>query len=145
MSFEANSDRYISLLQEFLAEAVTPSAFVNDFFALWKTDSDEEHDQKLKWQRPFDEELIAQHADGRITGEQFSEQWARLWNISSDGKALRNVLDRIFTTCDVYNEDDNREEYELDETQFRNEIQSLDIELKAANKGVNRSGGTAGS
>lgn len=130
------------LLDQFLSGTLTPSAFVIDFFALWKVDRDNEYGQKLQWERPFDEELIRQRTSGLLSGRQFSEQWQRLWGVTPEGQSLRSVLDRVFTTCDVYNEDDNRAEYELDEIRFRNEIQSLFLELKAANMVVNPSGGS---
>ncbi|MDP1564539.1 MAG: hypothetical protein Q8M16_24425, partial [Pirellulaceae bacterium] len=129
----------------FLSETVTPSVFVDAFFTLWKLDCDEEYKQTLQWERPFDEELIRQRMSGLLAGDQFSEQWQHLWGWTPEGKALRNVLGRVFTTCDVYNEDDNRAPYELDEIRFRSEIQSLLVELKAANKAVNPSGGSGGN
>ena len=101
---------------------------------VWKHDRDEEDSLRLTWDRPYDQELIKRRQSGALTDREFFEQWSRLWGISETGRVLRGVLDRVFTACDVFNEDQERASYELDETGLRREAQQLIAELEAASK-----------
>lgn len=120
----------------------------SDFIAQWKRDRDHDESVRQTWDRPYDQELMAALHTQEISSEQFTQEWQKLWCISPDDAAIRNILDRIFTTCDVLNEDNDREAYELSSEQFEAEIHSLAAELRlqtAANKAVNPSGGSGGS
>jgi hypothetical protein len=140
MSFESNVNIYQSLMRRFLARDVSAGDFVLQFIELWKRDRDEEDHVRLTWDRPYDQELIKQHQSGALTDGELSEQWRRLWGISEPGAVLRGVLDRVFTACDVFNENPERASYELDEAGLRSEVQHLIVELKAANQALNPTG-----
>ncbi len=140
MSYESNINIYQELLRDFLAETISTSDFALQFMELWKHDRDEEDRVRHSWDRPYDQELIQQRTSRALTADEFSEQWYRLWGISEQGRVLRGVLNREFTACDVFNEDDERAVYELGEMELRREVRTLLAELNAANKALNPTG-----
>ncbi|PQK93076.1 colicin immunity domain-containing protein [Pantoea ananatis] len=70
--------------------------------------------------------------DGRLSADVFSEAYIELWRIERDNKNILNydvkiseTLSSIFCLADMYNPDDDREDYEFSEEQLRDEIRKL--------------------
>ncbi|MBA4823311.1 colicin immunity domain-containing protein [Pantoea ananatis] len=70
--------------------------------------------------------------DGRLSADVFSEAYIELWRIERDNKNILNYdvkisenLSSIFCLADMYNPDDDREDYEFSEEQLRDEIRKL--------------------
>jgi hypothetical protein len=73
---------------------------------------------------------------GRLSATAFSESYIELWRIERDNKNILNYdekvsecLSSIFCVADIYNPDDDREEYEFNEEQLCNEVRKLIAEL----------------
>ncbi|WP_092446294.1 MULTISPECIES: colicin immunity domain-containing protein [unclassified Pseudomonas] len=69
---------------------------------------------------------------GRLTAEIFSEAYIELWKIERDRKILQldepslsECLSSIFCAADMYESNESREEYELDDEMLRAEVASL--------------------
>ena len=66
---------------------------------------------------------------GRLSAEKFVDSFQEMWKIerddgllSEDEDRLSEALSSIFCLADLYNPDDDREDYELDENQLREEV-----------------------
>lgn len=69
---------------------------------------------------------------GRLTAEIFSEAYIELWKIERDRNvlhldepSLNECLSSIFCAADMYEPNESREEYELDDEMLRAEVASL--------------------
>ncbi|WP_145529792.1 colicin immunity domain-containing protein [Yersinia alsatica] len=68
----------------------------------------------------------------RLSATVFSEAYIELWRIERDNKNtlsydvnISNCLSSIFCLADMYNPDKDREEYEFNDDQLRDEINKL--------------------
>ncbi|QMV53026.1 colicin immunity domain-containing protein [Ewingella americana] len=73
---------------------------------------------------------------GRLNGTVFTEAYSELWRIERDSgltlkdeDKLSECLSSIFCLADLYNPEPDREDYELDEEQLRDQISKLVDEL----------------
>lgn len=120
MSFQKNQHRYLGLMTRFAEGKLSGSLFVAKFMELWRKDRDADYEIKKSWNVPYDEMLIASLRKGKITKEEFARKWNALWGLSETDQRLRDLLDTIFTACDVFNPDANsREDYEYSEDELR--------------------------
>lgn len=69
---------------------------------------------------------------GRLSAVVFVEAYMELWRIERDNKNILNYdenvsecLSSIFCLADIFNPDDDREEYEFDGEQLRKQINKL--------------------
>jgi hypothetical protein len=67
---------------------------------------------------------------GRLSVSEFANSYMELWKIERDNNILQYDHDRlseclstIFCLADLYNQENDRESYELDESQLRTEIE----------------------
>ncbi|KFB99278.1 colicin D family immunity protein [Trabulsiella guamensis ATCC 49490] len=77
-------------------------------------------------------EFARSFGSGRLSAVAFAEAYMELWRIERDNKNILNYdesvsecLSSVFCAADMYNPDDDREEYEFDDEQLRNEINKL--------------------
>lgn len=77
-------------------------------------------------------EFAKSFGSGRLSAVAFAEAYMELWRIERDNKNILNYddsvsecLSSIFCAADMYNPDDDREEYEFDDEQLRKEINKL--------------------
>ncbi|WP_422403781.1 colicin immunity domain-containing protein [Pseudomonas sp. GZD-209] len=77
-------------------------------------------------------EFARSYVAGRLTAEIFSEAYIELWKIERDRNilqldepALSECLSSIFCAADMYEPDDSREEYELDDEMLKSEVASF--------------------
>ncbi|PMU07451.1 colicin immunity protein [Pseudomonas sp. FW305-20] len=77
-------------------------------------------------------EFARSYVAGRLTAEIFSEAYIELWKIERDRNILQldepslsECLSSIFCAADMYEPDESREEYELDDEMLRSEVASL--------------------
>ncbi|RMR13703.1 colicin immunity domain-containing protein [Pseudomonas syringae group genomosp. 3] len=77
-------------------------------------------------------EFARSYAAGRLTSETFTEAYIELWKIERDRNVLQldepslsKCLSSIFCAADMYEPDDSREEYELDDGILRAEVANL--------------------
>jgi len=68
----------------------------------------------------------------KITADEFANSYMSKWKCERDGNLLEKdeehlseLLSSTFCLSDMYNPDDDREEYELNEEQLRDEINKL--------------------
>lgn len=68
----------------------------------------------------------------RLSAATFAEAYIELWRIERDSKNILNYdekisecLSTIFCMADMYNPDEDREEYEFNDEQLRGEINKL--------------------
>ena len=107
MSWENNYKKYINLLNSFINGELTASEFDWTYSHLWMKDRDEEY--KSEKYKKYKDRYIHE--------------------VSIEGRKLRNILDRVFTSCDVFNDDDDRAYYELNAVQLKEEVIKLREEL----------------
>ena len=72
---------------------------------------------------------------GRLSASAFAEAYIELWRIERDSKNILNYdekvsecLSTIFCMADMYNPDEDREEYEFNDEQLRDEINKLMVD-----------------
>jgi hypothetical protein len=77
-------------------------------------------------------ELAKQFINGNLLPEEFVEKFAILWREERDSEVslldddnLSEKLSTIFCFADLYNPNDDREDYEFDSDQLRTEIGDL--------------------
>ncbi|WP_368540818.1 colicin immunity domain-containing protein [Enterobacter soli] len=77
-------------------------------------------------------EFARSFGSGRLSAVAFADAYMELWRIERDSKNILNYdvnvsecLSSIFCVADMYNPDDDRDQYEFDEEQLRNEINKL--------------------
>lgn len=77
-------------------------------------------------------EFARSYVAGRLTAEIFSEAYIELWKIERDRNILQldepllsECLSSIFCAADMYEPNESREEYELDDEMLRSEVASL--------------------
>lgn len=77
-------------------------------------------------------EFVRSFGKGRLSAGAFAEAYMELWRIERDNQNLlhysdsvNECLSSIFCVADMYNPDDDREEYEFDDEQLHTEINKL--------------------
>lgn len=77
-------------------------------------------------------DFAIQFTDKKITTDSFVNEFIERWKQEgADGRILQDtpevseLLSTIFCFADLYNPNQNREEYELDETTLRSKVSSL--------------------
>lgn len=70
--------------------------------------------------------------DGRLSAEVFTDAYIELWRIERDNKnilsydvKLSECLSSAFCMADLFNPDEDREDYEFDEEKLRDELNKL--------------------
>ncbi|MEB8292135.1 colicin immunity domain-containing protein [Klebsiella michiganensis] len=77
-------------------------------------------------------EFARSFGSGRLSAVAFADAYMELWRIERDSKNILNYdenvsecLSSIFCVADMYNPDDDRDQYEFDEEELRKEINKL--------------------
>ncbi|KTC24034.1 MULTISPECIES: colicin immunity domain-containing protein [Pseudomonas] len=77
-------------------------------------------------------EFARSYVAGRLTAKVFSEAYIELWKIERDRNVLQldepslsECLSSIFCAADMYEPDESREEYELDDEMLKSKVASL--------------------
>lgn len=77
-------------------------------------------------------EFVRSFGSGRLSAVAFADAYMELWRIERDSKNILNYdenvsecLSSIFCVADMYNPDDDRDQYEFDEEELRKEINKL--------------------
>lgn len=77
-------------------------------------------------------EFARSYVAGRLTAEIFSVAYIELWKIERDRRllqldesALNECLSSIFCAADMYEPDESRAEYELDDEMLKSEVARL--------------------
>ncbi|MFB4392840.1 MULTISPECIES: colicin immunity domain-containing protein [unclassified Pseudomonas] len=83
-------------------------------------------------------EFARSYVAGRLTAEIFSEAYIELWKIERDRNLLQldepllsECLSSIFCAADMYEPDESREEYELDDEMLKSKVASLTQKIVA--------------
>jgi len=131
MSFRTNSHNYLDLMVRFAEGKLSGTHFVTKFMTLWREERDADYAIKKSWKAPYDEMLIDLLKKGKITKEEFAMKWNALWGLSKADQSFRDLSDKIFTACDVFNPDsDSREDYEYGEDELRTFVMKIVPQLK---------------
>jgi hypothetical protein len=120
MSYVANENRYLRLINQLLTSEVGGETFCQEFCSLWKADRDEQYADRNSWAERYDLQLIEAHGRGDISSEEFERKWVELFGYA-EYKHLLEMLDRIFTACDVFDPEPERE-IDIDEPQLKSEV-----------------------
>jgi len=114
-----NHKRFSDLILEFVEGETPADRFVPRFIKLWNKARDAQRSQKQSWSEPFDEQLKAAFLGKRISAEEFSAQWTKLWGYRSENDVkFLDLIDRLFSACDVYRHAP-RSDFEYDEDRLR--------------------------
>lgn len=77
-------------------------------------------------------EFARSYVAGRLTAEIFSAAYIELWKIERDKRLLQfdepelnECLSSIFCAADMYEQDESRAEYELDDEMLKSEVARL--------------------
>ncbi|MFP1724552.1 colicin immunity domain-containing protein [Lonsdalea quercina] len=77
-------------------------------------------------------DYIDSFIEKKITADEFADSYMSKWKCERDGNLLEKdedhlseLLSSTFCLADMYNPDDDREEYELNEAQLRDGIHKL--------------------
>ena len=120
MNFRTDPHRYFNLMTRFAEGKLSALRFVAKFMELWRKDRNADYEIKKSWNAPHDEMLIASLQKGKITRAEFKTKWNALWGLSERDRLTRELLDKVFTACDVFNPDAaSREDYEYSEDALR--------------------------
>lgn len=83
-------------------------------------------------------EFARSYVAGRLTAEIFSEAYIELWKIERDRNLLQldepllsECLSSIFCAAGMYEPDESREEYELDDEMLKSKVASLTQKIVA--------------
>lgn len=120
MGYVANEKQYVELIHQFLNSEIDIEIFCERFGSLWRADRDEEWSKRDTWAERYDLQLIEAFNRGDITGEEFQQKFAQLFE-SENYQDLMAMTDRVFTACDVFRVEPEAE-YEIDESELRREI-----------------------
>lgn len=82
-------------------------------------------------------DYIDEFIRNKITAAEFSDEYITRWKaerdnniLGKDAEDLSELLSSAFCLADMYNPDDDREEYELNDEQLRERINELVINYK---------------
>ncbi|ANC03827.1 colicin immunity domain-containing protein [Pseudomonas sp. MH2] len=83
-------------------------------------------------------EFARSYVAGRLTADIFSEAYIELWKIERDRNLLQldepllsECLSSIFCAADMYQPDESREEYELNDEMLKSKVASLTQKIVA--------------
>ena len=122
MSYLANEQNYLELINQFSDRKIDAEVFCQKWLSLWSIDRDEQYALTNSWSERYDLKLKDALNRNEITAEEFERKWVELYGYG-DYKHLLELVDRIFTACDVFSPKPENE-YEIDEKGLRNEIKS---------------------
>ena len=122
MSYVANEKQYLDLIHQLLNSEVDGETFCREFCPLWRADRDEQYAERDTWADRYDLQLTDAHNRGEISSEEFERKWVELFGYA-EYKHLLEMLDRIFTACDVFDPEPERE-FDIDEGQLKSEVAS---------------------
>ena len=120
MSYVANEKRYLQLINRLLSSEVDGETFCREFSSLWKSDRDEQYAERAAWPGRYDLQLIEAHSRGEISTEEFGRKWDDLFGYAGH-EHLLEMLDRVFTACDAFDPEPERE-MDIDESQLKREV-----------------------
>lgn len=76
--------------------------------------------------------LAKSFVSGRLDADEFANAFMEVWRyerdasiLINDGDELNQCLSTIFCLADIYNSDEDKEEYELDQAQLRSKISDV--------------------
>jgi hypothetical protein len=129
MSFETNFKIYLNLLNNLIDDTTKANNFILLFSKQWLKDQHNEYINLDIKEKARMLELGLLINEKRISDKEFLKKSNEIKRTSIESQKLRNILDRIFTTCKVYREDENRFHYEISKDKFIEEIKILRINL----------------
>ena len=123
MSYFENKSLYWDWITGFLEGRTAAPEFKKRFTKQWERDRDEQLACRGSWVRRFDLELDEALKNHQITAEEYGQKYLALFGVDTEAKRLfLEFLDKLYSACDCYYEDDEGgpiEEYEYTATQLR--------------------------
>ena len=133
MSYFANLDIYLNLLNNFINGSLSAVNFDVDYDRLWNKDRDEEALEFKDYVEDPNHPLLVKLRENEISAEEFGNLTGMLFGMSETQARIGSVLDRIFTTCMCFwpdiSDDEANPPLVLSEKFFRAEILVLFREL----------------
>jgi hypothetical protein len=131
MSYIANKEKYLFLMNSFLNEMLPYHEFEKKYFDLWRQDRDEEWQIVQSSGERADLALITALDNGEITKEQFESQWRKLFRYENEKKKrFGEILNNVFTSLDVcVTKPENT--WEIDERELRRIVEQAVKDIEA--------------
>lgn len=101
MSRTSRHEEFLLLMGGLLSRSLGDDAFCSEFTALWMRDRDETYAKKATWQQPYDELLIAAFQRGEMSGEDFRNEYAKLWGYADDVE-FQTIIDALHSACSMF-------------------------------------------
>lgn len=120
MSYVSNETQYLELIHQLIGSQIDGDYFCREFSSLCKIDGDELSSKSEVWPEQYDLQLIESHRQGKISPDEFERKWVELWGYG-EYVHLLEMLDSIFTACDVFNPMPKLE-YEIDDAQLKRDV-----------------------
>ncbi|HEU0178659.1 MAG TPA: colicin immunity domain-containing protein [Blastocatellia bacterium] len=131
MSYIANKEKYLLLMQSFLNDMLPYQKFKKQYFDLWRQDRDEEWQIVQSSGERADLALITALNNGEITKEQFESRWRQLFRYENEKKKrLGEILNNVFTSLDVC-VTEPKNTWEIDEQELRRIVEQAVKDIEA--------------
>lgn len=118
------------IITKFLNHEISPDLFISEFTELWMTFRDDQMKIKESWDRPYDQELISERIQGKLTSEEFSEKYLELWGITEfkDFDKMINYIHSLFSSYAPEPES----EWQVNEDNLRAQVTNIFQEYKSS-------------
>src|SRR5574341_920475 len=125
MSYAVDEKPYLQMMRRFVQCEMDALTFVTQFLHARDQDKAKEWAITTTWDKPYDQLLIADLRQGKISQEEFSQRWDELFGWSREEKAFLQLLDRVYSACDAFIDDpalSTAPAYVYDAQQLREEV-----------------------
>jgi hypothetical protein len=105
MSYPVDKKQYLQMMRRFVQCELDAMTFVKQFLHARDKDKAKEWAITATWDKPYDQLLIADLRQGKISQEEFSRGWDELFGWSPEEKVCLQLLDRVYSACDAFIDD----------------------------------------
>jgi hypothetical protein len=124
---------YLDFMKDLVDGKITPQQFEKSYMKQWDTDRDKQFASITPEIQYAQENISLLYKKNEITIEQYKNKWCEIRSISEKDSLIQDILDRGYTTCDVYWDDATEEDLkngQLDDKGLIEEITQLYAELE---------------
>ncbi|MDR2171387.1 MAG: colicin immunity domain-containing protein [Planctomycetaceae bacterium] len=131
--YKFDYNMYLDLMKNLVTGKITPHEFEQSYMKQWETDRDKQNASITSEMESKTHNIRLLRERNIITIEQYENKWCEIREISEKDSLLHNIIDRGYTTCDVYWDDATEEDVangQLDDKGLIKEISELYVELQ---------------
>ncbi|MDR2407222.1 MAG: hypothetical protein LBE13_03805 [Bacteroidales bacterium] len=124
---------YLDLMNNLIVGKITPQKFQQMYMEQWEIDRDKQFSSITPEMEYEEKKIDLLLGRMKITIEQHKNKWCKIRNISEQDSLIQDIINRGYTTCDVYWDDATEEDLkngQLDDNGLIEEITKLYAELK---------------